>query len=212
MFALGRSKRPAVFVCRLEDPGARWLRIRANKHTGGVNHYDTMAFYLGTGKTFCDPSAIFSQSSFQQNQKIGEMSEDDITFPAQNIRIADAISNPAAAIACFIAYCLRGSLSCEADFNVEFYYQFAKGEPVTPIVFGLGWTDLFLFIILFFEISAIATMVCGFWGKYGRLIRKRHKLYKAKRELRRKAKKDKEKEKKKHHKRKKKRHHTSDDE
>ena len=89
---------------------------------------------------------------------------------------------------CVIAYCLSKRFSCRADFNVEFYDQFAKGVPIIPIVFGLGGTDLFLMLCLFFEITAIAVLLCGFWGKYGRLLKKKHKLYKAKQEAKRKEK------------------------
>ena len=64
------SKHAAIFSCQWDDPGAKWLRFRANKHTGGIYHKDQIAFYLGTGWT-CKPEAQFTQNSFQPKQKIG---------------------------------------------------------------------------------------------------------------------------------------------
>lgn len=63
-------------------------------------------------------------------------------------------------------------MQCQASFNVEFYEQFARGEPIRPIVFGLGWTDLLLVTILFIEIVAISTFICSFFYKYNKVYQK----------------------------------------
>ena len=82
---------PAVFVCRWEDPAGKWLRFRANKGEGIYHQKDPMSFYLGTAFQ-CEPGAKFRAESFDANQKIGELSATDTSFPAQNIRVADALS------------------------------------------------------------------------------------------------------------------------
>eukprot|EP01084_Bolivina_argentea_P134392 237063_1 len=162
---------PAVFVCRWQEPSGKWLRFRVNKAEGPFHRQDPISLFLGNSWQ-CEPGAKFTESSFGSNQKIHELAAGDVTAPAENIRVADALSNPSSNIGCFIAWCGRTRRACMANFNVEFYDQFAKGEPIRPVVFGLGWMDLLLATVLFFEIIAASTFVMSFLFKYNKVYQK----------------------------------------
>lgn len=75
-------------------------------------------------------------------------------------------ANPAEPKVCFIAYCNRESLHCQATFTISFYDQYGRPTPVTSVAFGLGWGDLLTAILLTFEIIAISSLACGTYYKY----------------------------------------------
>ena len=81
---------PAIFVCRWQDPSGKYLRVRVNKGSGPVHRADPISLYLGVSQQ-CEPNAKFAADSFGANQKIGELSKSEFTFPAENLRVSDAI-------------------------------------------------------------------------------------------------------------------------
>ena len=171
---------PAIFVCRWEDPGGKYLKFRVTKVEGAYHSFDPIKFYLGNSYQ-CERGAKFTSDSFGANQNIGELTADDHQFPAERIRVSDPLSAPASTIGCLIAWCGRKRAGgCLADFNVEFYDQYALATPIIPVVFGLGWIDLFLMLVLFCETIATTTFICSFWYKYNKVYQK---LYGQKRKM-----------------------------
>lgn len=163
---------PAIFVCRWQDPGGKYLKFRATKHEGLMSKGDPISFYLGNSFQ-CETGAKFTSDSFGAKQKIGELSSEQHSFPAERIRVSDPLSSPASTVGCLIAWCGRKmSGGCLADFDVEFYDQYAIPKPIIPIVFGLGWMDLLLILVLFCETIAISTFICSFKFKYDKIYSK----------------------------------------
>ena len=89
MLKVGRSW-PALFVCRWQDPSGRYLRVRVNKGSGLFHKADPISLFLGSSQQ-CEPNALFTKDSFGSNQVIGELTPTDFTFPAENLRVSDAI-------------------------------------------------------------------------------------------------------------------------
>ena len=170
---------PAIFVCRWEEAAGKYLKFRVTKGEGAYHSYDEINLYLGKAYQ-CEPGAKFTASSFD-NEGVGKLTKDDHQLSKERVRVSDPLSNPAANIGCLIAWChgKRGP-GCLADFSVEFYDQYALPTPIIPVVFGLGWVDLFLMLVLFCETIATTTFICSFWYKYNKVYQK---LYGKKREM-----------------------------
>merc|ERR1719334_149660 len=190
LFKFGGSY-PAVFACQMDQVGGKWLKFAYSAGGSIFHRKDPITFYLGNSIQ-CSGDAKMQQSSFGSTQEIGKMtgSGDEVSLKAERIRTSDALSNPSASVACFIAFCERKFRNCQGDFTVEFYDNYAMANPIIPLVMGLGSVDLMMFVVLFFQIIAMTTMCCSFYFKYSGVYRK---LYAKKADAKGKAKGEKKK-------------------
>ena len=163
---------PAIFQCRWTDGGKKWLKFQVHKGAGLMMPNDasddTISFYLGSGENQCSADAKFTEDAFKTDQKKGELTKEQNAFKSPNI----AVSNPAETIGCLIAWCHRTTLSCVADFKVEFYEQYANAITVHHVAFGLGWADPLLVVVSIVEYTALVTVIIAFYMKYKRVANK----------------------------------------
>lgn len=187
--------RPLV-IHRWGDTGAKWLRFTISKHESHPIHSgDEIKAFITTG-WMCDGGSKMSLADFPGGSEIGSLTEDKYTLPGQNIRVADALSNPSEMSGCVILFCERRRFDCLVDARVEFYdrmstyvffffisklcyiaknlcglfecddTEFGK-PPIVPIVaFGLGWGDLITLVCGIVEIFALSIIFARLYGKF----------------------------------------------
>ncbi len=110
--------KPVIFPCTYDSGGAKWVRLRVNKKQGPIDKSDEILIVMGSGMD-CEEGAQLNPNNIDAGSILCDLKKQDITCPAQNIRVSDSVSDPFIQTVCVIAYCRRETLACNAEIQVE---------------------------------------------------------------------------------------------
>jgi len=126
---------PAVFICSYDRSGAKNLRFSIVKTSALLHSGDLILALLLTG---VECQTIPSPDRVAPNNVVCRLDSEETACARENIKIAEAISDPETSTVCLVVYCENPTTSCFATISATFIDQF--GYPSVPI-YIFAWGD-----------------------------------------------------------------------